>query len=195
MHARLPGEPEHPALVEHRRVEIGIRKVRRQPINLHLAGDRIDAGDGVLSALGQPGGVVGPDNNAMRRRARPERHMLGLAGRRIEYAEHPEMLARIPDLAVRRRRHVVRIGPRGKLVEAHGGRLRRGREGERQCGGGDQETSDHAGILLCTMRPGGAAMMQQSNTAGPRVTSPSRNGEGKKRPPRTRVREGRWLDV
>src|SRR5438093_2871889 len=53
----------------------------------------------------------------MGRRVRSERNMLGLAGLGIEYAQHAKLLAGIPDLAVGRRRHVVRIGARRELIE------------------------------------------------------------------------------
>ena len=123
--AVLPGEPEDALAVEGRGVEVGVREIRRQREQLHRLGRRIDARDGVLPALGDPGGAVGPDDHAMRRSTRPERNLRHLAGLRIEDAERALALRGVPDRAVRRRRHVMRMRAVRHVVIRHVRRRRR----------------------------------------------------------------------
>ena len=107
--AVLPGEPEDALAIEGRGVEIGVGKIRLERGQLHRPVGGIHWRDRVLSALGDPGGAIGPDDHTMWRRARPERNLRHLAGLRIEDADRALALRGVPDRAVRRRRHVMRM--------------------------------------------------------------------------------------
>ena len=119
MDAALAGEPEDALLVEGRGIEIGVGEFLRQREQLDLRGDRIDAGDGVLAALGDPRRAVRPDDDAVGRGAGPERDVLVLAGLGIEMAEKALLLAAVPHRAVGRRGDVMRIGAGRQLIERH----------------------------------------------------------------------------
>src|SRR3954470_10390841 len=78
---------------------------------------RVDPNDRILPAVGQPRGPVWPLNDAVWRRTLAEGNVARAAGLRIEDAESPDLLGRVPDLAIRRRRDIVRVGAFGKLVD------------------------------------------------------------------------------
>src|SRR5581483_11693215 len=111
--AVLPGEPQHALAVEGRGVEVGVGEILGQRIELDRLGGRVDAGDGVLSAVGDPGGAVGADADAVRRRLLAERELPGLPALRIEHADRALRLRGVPDRAVGRRRDVMGWAPRG----------------------------------------------------------------------------------
>ncbi len=110
-----PVNQRRPFTVEGGGIEIGVGALARQRPGLDLLGRRIDAHDGVETAIGDPGRAVRPDDYAMRRRARPERDALDLPRFGIEPAEHPGALAGVPDGAVRCRRHVVGMIAGGQI--------------------------------------------------------------------------------
>ena len=141
--AGLAGEPEDAALVEGRRVEIGLLESLRQRKELHLFAFRIDARDRVQPGLGDPRRAVRPGDHAMRRRALAERHLLHLAGSRVENAERALVLRRVPDRAVGRGRDIVRMRALrdGEVADA---RLRARRRTKRKCGDHRRGNADHA---------------------------------------------------
>src|SRR5207247_4975852 len=107
----LPGEPHPALLVEAERIEVHAARVGGQRPHLHRTGFRIDTHDRVLSAVGDPRCAIGANDDAMRRRARPERDLFELARLRIEDAELPGRLCRVIDRSSRprRSRNVVRM--------------------------------------------------------------------------------------
>src|SRR3954469_15183979 len=56
-------------------------------------------------------------DDAVWRRTLAEGNVARAAGLQIEDAESPDLLGRVPDLAIRRRRDIVRVGAFGKLVD------------------------------------------------------------------------------
>jgi hypothetical protein len=97
-------------------VLIGVGKRARQRIEFDLAASLIDARDGVLAAVGHPGGAVATDDDAVRRRAAAERNLVELAACGIEASEKALGLAGEPDRAVGRRRDIMRIGAARELI-------------------------------------------------------------------------------
>src|SRR5260370_9043572 len=138
MNAGLSGEPENALLIERRRIEVSVGELPRQREQLDLASRRIDASDRILPTLGDPWRAVRSDDDAMGRGAGPKWNVLVLAGLRIEAAENAFLLPAVPDRAVRRRRHVMRIVARRQLIE---GRLR----GETRCSERARKRRNHGG--------------------------------------------------
>src|SRR5580704_2256202 len=76
--AILPGEPEHLPAVKGGCVEVSVAPVLGEWEQLDRAGRRIDAGDRILSAFGDPGGTVGPTIHAVGRCIRPQHDQIRL---------------------------------------------------------------------------------------------------------------------
>src|SRR5919202_5981103 len=108
--ATLAGEPEDATPVEGGRVEVRARTSCRQRKASDCLGCRVDAHDGIQPAIGDPGGTVRPDDNAMWCRSLAQLDMVCLAGRRIEPAQLAGPLGGVPDRAITRRRNVMRVG-------------------------------------------------------------------------------------
>jgi hypothetical protein len=131
----LAGKPDPATLVERRGIEVGIGGIARQRPTLDLMRLRIDAHDRILAAVGDPGCAVGPDDHAVRRRARTQHDLLELARLRIEDAELAGRLRRVVDRAAGDRccSDVVRVrSPRHvekDRYESRGVRERAGRCG------------------------------------------------------------------
>ena len=138
--AALAREPQHAAAIEHRRVQVGIAGARGQAEQADRLGARVDAHDRVETAVGDPGRAVRADDDAVRRGARPERDVTRSPGARVQTAERPRVLRRVPDAAVLCRRDVVGVRPGRHAVLAHGkGRLHPLAQRSRAPGGGQPE--------------------------------------------------------
>jgi hypothetical protein len=105
----LSREPQNALAIEGRGVEIGAGEFLRQRKKLHCLGGWIESRDGVLPAVGDPCGTIGADNNTVRCRARAKRYLSCLPAFRIEDSECALKLRRVPNVAVRRWRNVVRV--------------------------------------------------------------------------------------
>jgi hypothetical protein len=113
----LACEPEHAVAVERGRVQVGVGRARRQPPRFDRLSFRVDPNDRILPAVGQPRGPVWSLDDAVWRRTLAEGNVARAAGLRIEDAESPDLLGRVPDLAIRRRRDIVWVGILGESVD------------------------------------------------------------------------------
>ena len=100
--------------VEGRGVEIGVGALLRERPGLHLFGGGIDAENRIQPAIGDPRRAVGPDDDAVRRRAFAEPDALHLSRLRVKASENTGTLARVPDAPVGCGRHVM-----GVIVRLH----------------------------------------------------------------------------
>ena len=82
-------------------------------------GGRFDGMYGVLAAFGDPGGAVGPGDDAVRRRVRSQGNLRHLAVPGIENAERALALRCVPDGAVRRWRDVMRMRAARHVIIRH----------------------------------------------------------------------------
>ena len=105
-----------PFLSNTRGVEVGVGLLFGQAEQRHLVITGIDAGDRILSALGDPGRAVGADDDAVRGGALAEIDQLVRAVARIEPAQRAVALAAEPDRAVGRRRDVARAHAGGDRI-------------------------------------------------------------------------------
>ena len=108
--AARAGEPQDPVLVEDAGVRPQLAEAGRHREDVDVEVARGDADDRVGALVGHPGGAVRSGDHAVRRRAAREVDLVDLAGRRIEPAESPVPLARVPDAPVRGGSDVVRMG-------------------------------------------------------------------------------------
>ena len=112
----LPGEPERPGGIEDGGVQVRARPVRRERERTDLVGLAVDPDDRVETAVGDPGRTVRPGDDSVGRRTGTQRDLSDVAGRRIEVTEDAVALPRVPDAAIRGRRHVVWVRA-GRHVE------------------------------------------------------------------------------
>ena len=92
-------------------LRLASRRGRGQREDAYRLACRVDAHDRVQAAVGDPRRAVRADDDAVRRRAGAERDLARSSPRRrVELAERPAALRRVPDAAVRRGRDVVRVG-------------------------------------------------------------------------------------
>src|SRR6185369_877 len=155
--AALAGEPEVTVAVERRGVEVRVRRPLRKRKRADLPIGPADANDCVLTAVGEPGSMVGTWDDAVRRRVAAERDELRVTGLRIEPAEMAAALRAEPDAAVGRRRDVVDAGALARRERPAAHRRSVGTRGERPHGqeSGAGEGSDcvasradrHGGLL------------------------------------------------
>ena len=153
----LAREPEDPAPVEGRGVEVRVARARREREPPDLPRPRVDADDCVQAAVGDPGSAVRPDDHAVRRGAGAERGQPRAPGPRVQPAQLARVLRRVPDASVPGGRDVVRVRPRrdaelpnAKLVLTRTRGARRSRDDERD-GGGDPH--EHALRYAGAARP------------------------------------------
>src|SRR5262249_42374438 len=110
-------EPDATLAVESGGVEVSVEHTRgRQRAFLDLLRRRIDAHNGVLAAVGEPGGPIRPDDDTVRRGTLAECNSLDLAGGWVQSAGNAEVLARAPNLSAWADRHIVRIVAFWQLV-------------------------------------------------------------------------------
>jgi hypothetical protein len=130
----------------------------------------VDAGDRILTAFGHPGGAVGTDHHAVRRRAGSKRDHFQSAVARVEQVERPVALAAKPHRAVGVASDVARARARthdegsqaiaveiARLDGGAGGRGDGGGRGKRSGRNGKQMAAAHRALLwmrrsLCPQR-------------------------------------------
>jgi len=108
--AALPREPEHAISVEGGCVEIGVAALLREREGLYVFGFRIDPHDRVEAAIRDPGGAVGTDDHAMRRRLLAQFNLSDGACVGIEPPERSQALSSVPDRSVGGGGNIVRTG-------------------------------------------------------------------------------------
>ncbi len=117
VHAVLPGEPVDAGPVEDGRIQVDVAaRLGKRPLR-HRLGRRVHPDDGVLTAVGEPGGAVGVKDHPVRGRVGPQRDQFDLAGLRVEPAEMSAALRGEPHGPIR-----CGIGP--DVVSAETGRQR-----------------------------------------------------------------------
>ena len=154
----LAREPEDPAPVEGRRVEVRVARARREREASDLPRPRVDADDCVQAAVGDPGSAVGPDDHAVRRGAGAQRRQPRAPVPRVQPAQLARVLRRVPDASVPGGRDVVRVRPRrdpelpnAKLALTRTRGARRSRDDERD--GGGRDPHEHALRYAGAARP------------------------------------------
>ncbi|KFB72764.1 MAG: hypothetical protein AW09_002030 [Candidatus Accumulibacter phosphatis] len=116
-------------MVESRGVEVGVGRAWQRPAP-DFPSRRVDAHDGIQSAVSDPGRTVRTNDHPVRGRAFPQSDLFDLAVRRVDPAKRALPLRRVPDRAAwfRVGRHVVWPCSARQLEVAHLRSLRAGSE-------------------------------------------------------------------
>src|SRR5690606_18257072 len=93
--AVLAGEPQRAVAAEGGGVEVAVADRLGKRPDRQLAAGGIEANDGVLAAVGDPGGAVGPLDDAVRPRPLTERHLAHLAAGRVQDSQRALVLRRV----------------------------------------------------------------------------------------------------